>query len=93
MEINNKVLPPERQKMKIEFLNQRVVINNRLEEIKEKELSLEEIINQVNNAYIDVKKVVFPGVKIVIGKTVKFIQEEIKYARFVLEDGEIKTKK
>ncbi|MGD9677142.1 MAG: DUF342 domain-containing protein [Vulcanibacillus sp.] len=93
MEENNQVLPPERQKMKTEFLNQRLVINNRLEEIKARELDLEEIINQVNNACIEVKKVVFPGVKIVIGKTVKFIKEEIKYARFVLEDGEIKTKK
>ena len=93
MEASDQVLPPERQKMKIEFIKQKLVIHNRLEEIKDRELNLEEIVDQVNNAYIDVKKVVYPGVKLVIGKAVKFIKEEIKHAKFVLEDGEIVTKK
>ncbi len=88
MENENGMLNPEKKEMKEEFLKQSVIIKKKVKEIKEREFLIDEKLKEIKNANIEVKDIIYPGVKIIIGKTVKFIKEEIKYAKFVLDDNE-----
>lgn len=61
-----------------------------LEKYMEEMRSLQELIENKNNAHVLVSGTVFPGVKIIISEVSMAVQSEIKYCRFVKRDGDVK---
>lgn len=84
-------LPQKKIELNSKFIKQKFIINKRLFEIDLRKKDIEEEMDRINNSFIMVKDKIFSGSKLVIGDGVKFIKEEIKFAKFVLEDDIIKT--
>lgn len=82
-------LAPEKKKLQLNLINQQLVIDKEIKSLKKKEGEIEDQLNNVQAANIKVLKIINPGVKLVIGKAVKFINIETQYVKFILEDGEI----
>lgn len=51
---------------------------------------LESEFEHINTACIKAQDIVYPGVRIAIGQSIYIVNDIIKYAQFVLEDGEVR---
>jgi len=85
-------LTSDKKKLQLQMMNQQLSIEKKLKELINREDELEQQFQQFDKTTIEVIKVVYPGVKIVIGKAVKFIKKEYKFIKFVLDEGEVKPK-
>ncbi len=74
----------------IKLLDYYQVLRNELQEI---ETSLEEILSQLTRyqaAEIKVLDIVYPGVRITLRDLIHVVNDPIKYARFIIDAGEVK---
>ncbi|MFT9487511.1 DUF342 domain-containing protein [Tepidibacillus infernus] len=92
MQRTTNTLPPEKKQLQVELINQQISMERKIKEIMEREKEIESQFNRIERATIEVFKVIYPGVKLVIGKTNKFINQEYKHIKFVQEEGEIIAK-
>lgn len=63
------------------------------EEIKigqQKLEKLRELFNQVQNSKVIAREIIYPGVNISIGTASYIVNDSIKYAQFILDDGEVR---
>ncbi|WXR61771.1 FapA family protein [Peptostreptococcaceae bacterium AGR-M142] len=59
----------------------------------EKEIeAIREVLENSYEGLLKVHNVVHPGTKIVIGSHVKFVKDEIKFSKFLIQDGDIAIK-
>lgn len=89
MEREGMKLPAEKVMMRVQLLKQQLEINNKLKEFVDREQELGEVYKSLGNATIEVSKAIYPGVKLMIGKAVKYIKLESQHLRFTLDEGEI----
>lgn len=89
MEKEGMRLPPEKIMMRVQLLKQQLEINNKLMEFAAREQELGEVYKSLGNATIEVSKTIYPGVKLMIGKAVKYIKLESQHLKFILDEGEI----
>jgi len=82
-------LPADKKQLQINLINQQIALEKQLKVLKEREQEIGEQLEDFEHASINVQKVVFPGVKLVIGKSVKFIKNEAKYLKYTLDEGVI----
>lgn len=85
-------LPPEKKGMQLNLLNQQIIIENRLKELKVREQEIEMDMKDLSNASIEVFGKLYPGLKLVIGQHVKFIKSVYQHMKFTIEDEEITAK-
>ncbi|MFD2670076.1 FapA family protein [Marinicrinis sediminis] len=75
--------------MRIKLNNTKKQLEEDTAEAKERMLMIEKALEESVDAYIDVQHTIYGGAKIVIGRQVKFIKDEMKYIHFHLHEGEI----
>ncbi len=82
-------LTPDKKMMKIQFINQQLIMDKKVKELKIREKEIEEKLTSFDKSSIEVFKFLYPGVKLVIGKAVKFFQQENSHMKFILDEGVI----
>ncbi|MDD2619639.1 MAG: FapA family protein [Syntrophomonadaceae bacterium] len=65
-------------------------LRQEITEMDERTLYLEEQFNRSHSAKVKVLETVYPGVRISIGQAIYIVNDTIKYAAFVLDEGEVK---
>lgn len=82
---------PERQRLVlIKLLEEYKNLNTELKQMEERLAFLEGEFNRLQGGRIKVLDLVYPGVHITMGRAVYVVNDPIKYAMFVLENGEIR---
>lgn len=85
-------LAPDKKKMQIQLLNQKLASEKKIKPLEKREKEIEKEFEEIGNSEIDVLKAIYPGVKLIIGNVTKFINKEYKYMKFVLDEGDIVAK-
>ena len=62
----------------------------KITQMEKRQAELEREFNRIQRGRIKVFDVVYPGVHITIGRAIYVVNDPIKYAMFILEDGEVK---
>lgn len=86
-------LPTDKKRVQLDLINQQLVIEKQLKGLRIKEKEIEEELSHFEQASIHVLKMIYPGVRITIGKSIKSINKETPFVKFVIEDGDIVTKR
>lgn len=74
----------------IKLLEEYKSLSAELKQMEERRAFLEQEFNRLQGGRIKVLDIVYPGVHITIGRAVYVVNDPIKYAMFILEDGEVK---
>ncbi|MFW5991822.1 MAG: DUF342 domain-containing protein [Halanaerobiaceae bacterium] len=82
-------LPEKKMIMYYQLKKTREQLEISIEEKREELYNLESKLETAESGYIQANKKVFPGVKMIIGKSQKNIHNELERARFVEQKGEI----
>jgi len=83
-------LSEKKREILIKLLDQYTSLRNEIQEIDARIEHLEKEMRRYQNAEVRVLEVVYPGVRITIGDQIYVVNDSIKYARFLIEDGEIR---
>jgi len=83
------VLSPEKQRLKLMRLQNKLKLIQEIAEYKAQLLEIEQQLEQLSNGVVSVKDTIYPGVRIIIGSSVFNIMQEYRYATFKRENGEI----
>jgi uncharacterized protein (DUF342 family) len=83
-------LSPEKREMLLKLTKAQFQMAGQLEAMRKRVAEIELLFEEMRYGRIRVSETVYPGVKIVIGTLVKPIRENLKYASFHSEDGEIR---
>lgn len=75
--------------MRVKLTNTKKQLLEEIEQYKERMLSIEKMLENSVDAYIDVLSTIYGGTKVVLGRQVRYIKDEMKYVRFHLKEGEI----
>jgi len=86
----NNSLNDEKKSLMEKSLSIKEILTKKLEEIKMSIVDLEMKIETLSKGKIKVERVIYPGVKIIIGNSVMFIREKLEHCTIYREDGEIK---
>lgn len=65
-------------------------LRQEITEMEERTVYLEEQFNHSNAAKVKVLETVYPGVRISIGQSIYIVNDAIKYAAFILDQGEVR---
>lgn len=74
----------------IKLLDEYKKLRHEVASIDERIIFLEKQFEQIQAARIRALEIVYPGVRITIGQSIYVVNDIIKYAQFVLDEGEIK---
>lgn len=85
-------LPADKKRVQLDLVNQQIAIEKQLKSLKIKEKEIEEELSNFEQASIQVLKMIYPGVRITIGKSIKVINKETAYVKFIIDDGDISAK-
>ncbi len=83
-------LNEKKREILIKLLDQYTTLRNELQEIDNRLEHLEKEMRRYQNAEVRVLEVVYPGVRITIGDQIYVVNDLVKHARFLIEDGEIR---
>ncbi len=84
-------LNEKKKEILIKLLDHYTVLRNELQEIEGRIGHLEKEMQRYQNAEVQVLDVAYPGVRITIGDQIYVVNDPVKYTRFMLEGGEIRT--
>lgn len=84
-------LSPEKREMLLKLTKAQFQMAGQVEAMRRRVSEIELLFEEMRYGRIRVSETVFPGVKIVIGTLVKPIRENLKYASFYSDEGEIKV--
>lgn len=84
-------LPDDRKEMLQNLIKTSYVLKAQINEAESKRQQLMEeiLVRSKEKGRIRVKEVIYPGIRVTMGKTTIMIQDEIKYAVLVYNEGEI----
>ena len=84
-------LPEDRKEMLQNLIKTSYVLKAQINEAESKRQQLMEeiLVRSKEKGRIRVKEVIYPGIRVTMGKTTIMIQDEIKYAVLVYNEGEI----
>ncbi len=84
-------LNEKKKEVLIKLLDHYTVLRSELQELEGQIEHLEKEMKRYQNAEVRVLDVVYPGVRITIGDQIYVINDPVKYTRFLIEGGEIRT--
>lgn len=84
-------LPPEKKILQVKLTNTRLILEKECKRLEARKKEVEEQLVGDSPAMIEVNSMMFPGIKLVFGRMVRFIKQEFSRTRFVVLDGEIRT--
>ncbi len=84
-------LPPDKKAMQIKLRNTRIILEKEIKKMEARKKEVEELIEGESPAAVEVQSIMYPGIKLVFGRRVRFIKKEFSHTRFVVLDGEITT--
>ncbi|WP_019119144.1 DUF342 domain-containing protein [Brevibacillus massiliensis] len=82
-------LPPDKKLLQIKLTNTRMTLEKQIKELENRYRELEEELRDEIPAVVEAQVVMYPGVKLVFGRLVRFIKQEFSRCRFRVQDGEI----
>jgi uncharacterized protein (DUF342 family) len=84
-------LPDDRKQMLQNLIKTSYALKAQINEsdAKRQELLEEMLIKSKEKGKIRVREIIYPGIRVTMGKTTIMIQDEIKYATLVYNEGEI----
>ncbi len=88
--VNPADLPPDKRELMLKLTKAQFHLAGQVETMRRRITEIELLFEEMRYGRIRVAEVVYPGVKIVIGTLVKPIREQLKFASFYAEEGEIK---
>lgn len=83
-------LPQDKLMMRVKLNNTFKQHKEEMEKIKERIMEIEKALLELEQSKIDVQNMIFGGVKLVIGRHIKYINEPLSRSRFRLADGDIR---
>jgi len=92
MEREGQDLSADKKILKVRLKSQEIEINKKLKTVTAREKEIEEEFKSLEHASIEAFKTIYPGVKLMIGKAVKFIQKETVHMKFFLEEGVVASR-
>ncbi|MEJ8546462.1 DUF342 domain-containing protein [Brevibacillus borstelensis] len=90
MQVNGD-LSPEKKAMQIKLTNTRLILEKEGKQLEARKKEVEMELEGDSPAAIDVYYTMYPGIKMVFGKLVRFIKQEFARTRFLVVNGEITT--
>lgn len=87
---HNDGFPEEKVVMYYQLQETREDLNNNIDDKQAKLMDLESKLDIVEQGYIVAKRKIYPGVKIIIGKSQLNVHNHMNKSKFVEEDGEVK---
>ncbi|MDA5107355.1 MULTISPECIES: DUF342 domain-containing protein [Brevibacillus] len=84
-------LPPEKRTMQIKLTNTRLVLEKEVKKLEARKKEIEQELEGDVPAAVEVYNLMYPGIKLVFGKLVRFIKQEFSRTRFIVLEGEITT--
>ncbi|MGE5416623.1 MAG: DUF342 domain-containing protein [Acidobacteriota bacterium] len=83
---------PDKKKLQIvKLLEEFKTIKEELKVLEERKQAIEEEFGRLQRGRVKVTDVIYPGVQIIIGQAVYTVNDPIKFAMFVLEDGDVRV--
>ncbi|MBO8162481.1 MAG: DUF342 domain-containing protein [Brevibacillus sp.] len=82
-------LPADKKALQIKLTNTRLMLEKELKQLHERKKEVESELEGDVPASVEAQVVMYPGIKLVIGKLVRFIKQEYSRTRFLVLDGEI----
>lgn len=83
-------MPQDKREMMLKLTKAQFHLVGQVESMRNRITEIELAIEEMRNGRIRVSDIVYPGVKIVVGTLVKPVREQIRFASFFAEDGEVK---
>jgi uncharacterized protein (DUF342 family) len=83
-------LSPKKQQAKRKALRMKLEYYQRIPAIKARILELEETFLMIADGKIHIRKIIYPGVSIVIGASMSKINDTLQYVTFKRDEGEIR---
>jgi uncharacterized protein (DUF342 family) len=84
-------LPAEKRVLQIKLTNTRLVLEKEAKKLEARKKEVEAELEGDSPAVVEVYHTMFPGIKLVFGKWVRFIKQEFARTRFLVVNGEITT--
>ncbi len=85
----NGQLSPDKLALKIKLSNTKKQASDELEEIQERMKDIENALDHIDKAVVEVVSTIYPGSKIIIGRYTRFVNDAVSRAVFKLSDGDI----
>ncbi|MBP2650242.1 MAG: Flagellar Assembly Protein [Firmicutes bacterium] len=89
--MNQVEMPPEKREMMLKMTKAQFQLAGAVDNMRKRRMEIELVFDETRYGRIRVSDMVYPGVKIVIGNSIKLIRETCKFTSFYVEDGDIKT--
>lgn len=90
--VSQRSLTEEKMILRNKLSNTVISIQKVIPELEQRRVELEQGLEMVNQAKIDVRSIAYPGTKLLFGKYVHYLKVEHSYISFRLEDGNITVK-
>lgn len=84
-------LPADKKVLQVKLTNTRLVLEKELKHLEARKKEVEEELEGDSPAAVEVYNIMFPGIKLVFGKLVRFIKQEFSRTRFIVLHGDITT--
>ncbi|NGQ94034.1 DUF342 domain-containing protein [Brevibacillus sp. SYP-B805] len=84
-------LSQEKKILQLKLTNTRLILDKELKRLEQRRKEVEEQLAGESPAVVDVYSMMYPGIKLVFGRLVRFINQEMSRTRFMVLDGEIRT--
>ncbi|USG67952.1 FapA family protein [Brevibacillus ruminantium] len=84
-------LAPDKKAMQIKLANTRLILEKEGKQLEARKKEVETELEGESPAAVDVYYMMYPGIKMVFGKLVRFIKQEFPRTRFLVINGEITT--
>lgn len=84
-------LSPDKKMLQIKLTNTKIMLEKEVKKFEAQKKELEVQLDHDAHAVVDVYSVMYPGIKLVFGKLIRFIKQEFPRTRFLVVQGEITT--
>ncbi|MGD8191040.1 DUF342 domain-containing protein [Brevibacillus ginsengisoli] len=84
-------LSADKKLLQIKMANTKIMLEKEVKKLETQRKELEVQVDHDAHAVIDVYQVMYPGIKLVFGKLIRFIKQEFPRTRFLVVQGEITT--
>ncbi|MGE5704238.1 MAG: DUF342 domain-containing protein, partial [Clostridia bacterium] len=84
-------LPPDKRALQIKLTNTRLMMEKDIKRMDSRRQEVEKMIEGDSPAAVEILSIMYPGIKLVFGRLVRFIKQEFSRTRFIVIEGEITT--
>lgn len=84
-------LTPQKQEMMVKSVRTKIYFSNRVNELRQEILDIEQRLQEEANGKIKVFNVIYPGTKVSIGTSTMYIKENLKYCTLYRDGADIRV--